>query len=125
MQETPDTLFPIENAKNSGVIAPMHPHQYIVLSVTLAGRQDGGLNVSSEVLPGLIPAGPDREMIAAAIAPTIKAIFEHRGFRDVRVHHGTPVSDLLNSDKSRVDVRVDHGSVETEQFVVEVAALAA
>jgi hypothetical protein len=104
----------------------MSPRKFIVLSVTLAGREDGGLNVSSDDLPGLILSGANREKIAAAIAPTIKAIFEHRGFREVVVHHGTPIADAMRPEgPERVHVRVEHASIETEQFVVEVAALAA
>jgi len=104
----------------------MSPRKFVVLSVTLVGREDGGLNVSSDDLPGLILSGSEREKIAAAIGPTIKAIFEHRGFRDIRVHHGTPVDDLLRPEAPRaVNVRVEHTGVETEQFVVELGALAA
>ncbi|HEY3778038.1 MAG TPA: hypothetical protein VGL35_08260 [Rhizomicrobium sp.] len=102
------------------------PHRYIVLSVTLAGREDGGLNVSSDELPGLILSGSDHEKTASAIVPAIKAIFEHRGFRDVRVHHGTPLGDVLRPEALQaISVHVEHGSTETEQFVVEVGALAA
>jgi hypothetical protein len=108
------------------ILQPMSPHTYIVLNVTLAGRDDGGLNVSSDDLPGLILSGSDRQLTAAAIAPAIKAIFEHRGFRDVMVHHGTPIEDLLPPKKPQsISVRVEHGSTETEQFVVEVSAQAA
>ena len=104
----------------------MAPHTYIVLNVTLAGRSDGGLNVSSDDLPGLILSGSDRDKIAGAIAPAIKALLEHRGFRDVTVHHGTPIADVLRPEEPQaISVRVEHGGVETEQFVVEVGALAA
>jgi hypothetical protein len=104
----------------------MLAHKYIILSVTLAVREGGGLNVSSDDLPGLILSGPDREKIAAAIAPAIKAIFEHRGFGNVTVHHGTPVAEVLRPrEPHAISIRVEHSSVETEQFVVEVGAVAA
>jgi hypothetical protein len=104
----------------------MSQHKYIILNVTLAGREDGGLNVGSDELPGLILSGPDRDKIAAAIAPAIKALFEHRGFPNVTVHRGIPVADVLRAHESgAVSVRVEHHGVETEQFVVGVGALAA
>ncbi|HTT85312.1 MAG TPA: hypothetical protein VMF67_17685 [Rhizomicrobium sp.] len=104
----------------------MAPHTYIVLNVTLASRLDGGLNVSSDDLPGLILSGSDRGKTVEAIAPAIKALLEHRGFRDVTVHHGTPVADALRPAAPRdISDRVEHDDVETEQFVVEVGALAA
>jgi len=102
----------------------MSPHTFIVLSVTLSGREDGGLNVSSDELPGLILSGSNREKIVAAIVPTIRAIFEHRGFRNVQVHHGTPVAAVLSSDKDAL-IRGAHARGETEQFVIELGALAA
>jgi len=104
----------------------MSARKFIILSVTLASREDGGLKVSSDDLPGLILSGSDRDKTAAAIAPTIEAIFEHRGFGGVRVHRGTPVTEALTpGDPQKVDVHIEHATVQTEQFVVEVAALAA
>lgn len=106
----------------------MSLHKFIVLSVTLAGREDGGLNVSSQDLPGLILSGSNREQIAGAIAPTIKAILERRGFREVRVHHGTPLTEASKPEAAQdvdVDVHVAHTGIQTEQFVVEVETLAA
>jgi hypothetical protein len=104
----------------------MSPHKYLILNVTLANREDGGLNVSSDDLPGLILSGSDRDKIAEAIAPAIKALFEYRGFRDVTVHHGMSVANLFGPHEPRsATVRVEHNGVETEQFVVELGALAA
>jgi hypothetical protein len=108
------------------MVETMSPHRFIVVSVTLSGRDDGGLNVSSDELPGLILSGSNRETIAAAIAPTIVAIFEHRGFRNILVHRGTPVAAILSSDEAgHASVQGGVDRVETEQFVIELGALAA
>ena len=81
--------------------------------MTLAGRNDGGLNVSSDGLLGLILSGPDSDKVAEAIEPAIKALFEHRGFREVTVHHGTAIADALQEPKA-ISIRVQHGGVATE-----------
>lgn len=102
--------------------------KFIILTVTLVDRDDGGLSVSSDDLPGLIMSGSDKDKVAKAIAPAIRAIFEHRGFRNVVVHHGTPPSEILKKESPRnLDVHVEHSStgVQTEQFVVELSAAAA
>lgn len=49
------------------------------VKVTIESREDGGVSVSSEDLPGLILAGADRVRILAAIEPAARAILERKG----------------------------------------------
>lgn len=86
-----------------------------VITVVLEDRGDGGLQVYSDDLPGLILSGHDRSKIAAAIIPAIEAIFKHRGFQGVKVRSTRPIRDVLSSKSPRdMDVHVQH-----EQFVIE------
>lgn len=49
------------------------------VKVTIENREDGGVNVSSAELPGLILSGSNRASILAAIAPAARAILERKG----------------------------------------------
>lgn len=49
------------------------------ISVTIENRDDGGVSVSSEDVPGLILSGRNRTAIIAAIEPAVRAILEHQG----------------------------------------------
>jgi hypothetical protein len=92
-----------------------------VVTVTLADREDGGLRVFSDDLPGLILSGSDRTTVAAAIIPSIAALFRHKGFADVVVRPTKPVAEVLRSASPRdMDVHVQH----QKQFVVELNAAA-
>ena len=55
------------------------------IKVTIENRDDGGVNVSSDDLPGLVLSGSNRLGIFAAIEPAVRAILEHKGevFNDV------------------------------------------
>jgi hypothetical protein len=93
-----------------------------VVTVTLADREDGGLRVFSDDLPGLILSGSDRTQVASAIIPSIEALFRHKGFGDVVVRPTKPVAEVLQSASPRdMDVHVQH---EQKQFVVELDAAA-
>lgn len=90
-----------------------------VVTVTLTDREDGGLQVHSDDLPGLILSGPDRAQVAAAIIPAIQAIFKHKGM-DVTVRPTKPIGQVLQSKSPRaMDVHVQHEHVQREQFVIE------
>lgn len=89
--------------------------QLTVVNVTLEDREDGGLRVHSDDLAGLILSGANRDTVAAQIAPSIKALLEHKGFHGVAVKHAQLIADVLQSSGSRnIGVPVQH-----EQFVVE------
>jgi hypothetical protein len=49
------------------------------IKVTIENREDGGANVSSEDLPGLILSGSNSVKILASIEPAARAILEHKG----------------------------------------------
>ena len=84
-----------------------------IVTVTLEDRDDGGLFVFSNDLPGLILSGPDKNAICDCIIPAIQAIFEHKGFGEVHVHTETPISDALKLASPRnVDMHV-------QRFIVE------
>lgn len=94
---------------------------YSVVTVTLEDREDGGLRVYSDDLPGLILSGEDREKVASRIVPAIRALFEYKGFQAVVVHPAQPVAEVLKSASPRdMDMHVQHG-----QFVVELLRPAA
>jgi hypothetical protein len=83
-----------------------------VVSVTLADREDGGLRVYSDDLPGLILSGADREHTCSLITVAIQEIFAYQGV-DVTVRPAKPLSDVLKSASPRnVDMHV-------QQFVIE------
>lgn len=88
--------------------------QLAVVSVAIEDRGDGGLRVSSEVLPGLILSGQDKKAVWEAIAPAIKAIFERKG-KSVTVYPSRPFTDVMRLPSPRtVDMQVHQ-----EQFVIE------
>ncbi len=88
-----------------------------VVTVTLLDREDGGLRVFSNDLPGLILSGADRDKVCGLIAPAIQALFNAQGV-DVTVHSAMPLSEVLKAASPRdVDMHV-------QQFVVEVKAAA-
>jgi hypothetical protein len=97
------------------------------LTVFLEKREDGGLRVFSDDLPGLILSGREPERIASAIVPVIQRLFEARGYANVSVHPLRPVSELLHGSRQEQEfgVNVLHDLIRDEQFVVEVANLAA
>jgi len=97
-----------------------------ILTVILEDDEAGGLFVSSDDLPGLVLSGKDKGAIATAIAPAIRALFEHRGFENVNVRHITPLDQVFKRESPRnLDVNVQHSShgIKHEQFVVEAAAV--
>ncbi len=59
--------------------------QLTIVTVTLTDREDGGLRVYSDDLPGLILSGSDRHEVVRKIVPAIQALFEYKGFKQVTV----------------------------------------
>ena len=51
----------------------------MIINVTIEDRPDGGVNVSSEDLAGLVLSGRNRIAIIKAIEPAARAILEHKG----------------------------------------------
>jgi hypothetical protein len=98
----------------------MNRQEYVVVTVTLEDREDGGLRVYSKDLPGLILSGPDKKEICDLIAPAIKGLLEYKGVHTISVHATRALEDILKHDSPRdVDIHV-----QQEQFVVELATAA-
>lgn len=92
-----------------------------IVTVTLEDREDGGLRVYSDDLPGLILSGSDRNSVGTKIAPAIQALFEHKGFKGVIVRAAQPLSAVLQQASPRdMDVHIHH----EQQFVVELSEAA-
>lgn len=85
-----------------------------IVTVTLEDREDGGLRVYSDDLPGLILSGPDRDSVSEKIAPAIQALFEYKGFRGVIVRAAQPLNAVLKKASPRDVALHVH-----QQFVVE------
>jgi hypothetical protein len=95
-------------------MSDLQPKLLTIVTVTLEDREDGGLRVYSDDLPGLILSGPNRDSVAEKIAPAIQALFEHKGFRGVVVRAAQPLNTVLQKASPRdMDVHVH------QQFVVE------
>jgi len=92
-----------------------------IVTVTLADREDGGLRVYSDDLPGLILSGNTKQDVLAKTAPAIQALFEHKGIgRVISVRAAKPLSEVFKSASPRaMDLHIQH-----EHFVVEVAEAA-
>jgi hypothetical protein len=102
--------------------------RWLYLTVMLEDRDDGGLNVSCEDLPGLILSGSDKQKIFDAIAPAIQALLEFKGFKKVRVHHSSPLAEILKRESPRgmdVHVQAVGAPVKTELFSVVMEPAAA
>jgi hypothetical protein len=98
----------------------MSEHTFSIITVTLEDRDDDGLRAYSDDLPGLVLWGADRRVVADAIVPAIKALFEHRGIRNVAVHAARPLEDVLQKRSPRqMDVHVRGTAPQRTQFVVE------
>jgi hypothetical protein len=81
-----------------------------LVTVTIEDRADGGIDVFSEQLPGLILGGLKRESVSEMIAPAIKALFEHRGYTVSSVVPYRPFEEIRTEKSPRsVQIHVEHG----------------
>lgn len=88
-----------------------------VVRVTLKDREDGGLRVFSDDLPGLILSGDDRDAVCGSIIPAIRALLEHKGIRVTAVKPAQALSEVIKRPSPRdVDLHVQH-----EMFIVFLA----
>src|ERR1700681_3526420 len=92
-----------------------------IVTVTLADREDGGLHVYSDDLPGLILSGVGRSEVIAKIVPAIQTLFEHKGINGViSIRAAQPINEVFKSSSPRdMDLQIQH-----ERFVVELTAAA-
>ncbi len=57
---------------------------YLTISVTFERREDGGLRVYSDDVPGLVLSGPDPVAVFEDVVPALERLFEHnKGLRAV------------------------------------------
>jgi hypothetical protein len=97
---------------------------YSVVTVTLEDRNDGGLRVFSEDLPGLILSGANKQKVCDRIAPAIRALLEHKGVRVANVLASQPLPEVIRQPSPRdVDMHVRHeqAHIQRETFVVVLA----
>ena len=96
----------------------MTEQKYATIKVQIIDREDGGVRVFSDDLPGLILSGEDNEVVVAAIVPAIEAILTHMGFEGFSVHPSRKLAEIVDGDNPQdFDVHV-------KQFVVEWAKAA-
>jgi hypothetical protein len=90
-----------------------------IIRVTIEDRPDGGINVTSKTLPGLILSGENRDRIIAMIEPAIKALLNHRGIEVISVKPYRPIETILGLPSPRdVEIAVAHTTVR--EFAVEI-----
>lgn len=90
-----------------------------IVAVTIEDREDGGLRVHSDSLPGLILSGK-KDQVLKAIAPAIAALIELTGKKVVAVHQARNLGEVLKEPSPRTT----NVHVHCEQFVVEFAQAA-
>ena len=57
----------------------------MIVNVTIEDREDGGVRVSSQQLPGFNLSGKDRTRVIAAIEPAVRAMLRHKGIEPQHV----------------------------------------
>jgi hypothetical protein len=83
----------------------MAKHVGTVVHVTIEDRPEGGINVWSASLPGLILAGSPAK-VAGMIVPAITALLQHRGVSVLSVVPFKPIEEVL-ADPSPRDVAIE------------------
>jgi len=95
-----------------------------IVTVTLEDRDDGGLRIFSDDLPGLIMSVKNRDGIEAKIVKAIEILFDYKGYKGVRVRSTIPIQSVMQQEGPHdVDMHVQHERRQ-EQFVVELPAAA-
>jgi hypothetical protein len=60
------------------------PASYLKVAVTCQLREDGGLRIWSDDVPGLLLSGPDPDAVLADVIPALAALFKHNRGMDVQ-----------------------------------------
>jgi hypothetical protein len=90
------------------------------VSVTIIDREDQGLRVYSDDLPGLILSGPNKHEVMARIVPAICALFKAAKKLNVKVTPAKSLVDILEQPSPRtISMRVHE---QTQVYVVELLA---
>ena len=96
----------------------MHENEFATITVSLLDREDGGVRVQSDDLPGLILSGPNKEEVIHSIIPAMSALLDHLGFRDFHIYPSRTVSDIMESENPQnLDMHV-------QKYVVKYAKAA-
>lgn len=66
--------------------------RYLKISVTFERREDGGLRVYSDDVPGLMLSGADPLAVFSDVLPALNFLFEHN--RNMKVDFGPVVNDM-------------------------------
>lgn len=93
---------------------PMTDVMTTTVCVTLEDREDNGLRVYSDELPGLILSGADKRAVMDRIAPAIAALFKATKGLDVTVRPAKPLSEVLDGKNPQtLDMNVHHRAGDT------------
>ena len=65
--------------------------QYLKVTVTFERRDDGGLRVWSDDVPGLLLSNPDANAVIGDVIPALETLFKHNRHMDVQF---APVTDV-------------------------------
>ena len=96
----------------------MHENEFATITVSLLDREDGGVRVQSDDLPGLILSGSDKEQVVKSIIPAISALLENLGFRDFHVYPSRALSEIMETENPQnLDMHV-------QEYVVKYAKAA-
>jgi len=96
-------------------------HAVTIVEVTIEDRPEGGINVWSDSLPGLILSGSDRKRVANMVVPAIRALLEHLGISVVSIIPYKPLAEVLG-DPSPRDVAIEVSHAYAVQIELPAAA---
>ena len=66
--------------------------KYLKIAVQFERREDGGLRVFSDDVPGFVLSGADPHAVMADVQPALQFIFEHN--HGIKVEFGLVVQDM-------------------------------
>jgi len=87
-----------------------HTDRYLKVTVTFERREDGGLRVYSDDVPGFVLSGPNPHAVLDDVVPALTALFEHN--KGMNVQFG-PIVEVLAELEANGFIPA-HGSVERE-----------
>jgi hypothetical protein len=84
------------------------------ISVRVSGREDGGLRVTSDDVPGLLLSGADRQRVWNLVGPTVIGLLKaNRGMAVEAVFY--PSTSPQTGENHSVDVHVKHFVLQLRQ----------
>lgn len=70
------------------------------ISIRISEREDGGIRVWSDDVPGLVLSGPDKDKVLGDIGPALKALVTHNGNIELREDH--PAARLFETSAAEI-----------------------